>query len=302
MAGQAPDLMSLLCLDPKFSQSPFGGNHRTILIQRDFTNSGDFVFNNLLQHFGRREPNTQILLITLGHDWLNYSACAAKCGFNLRRKQNMGNIEVFEVMERFLDDASEGLIGNYCDYILDQVNKFLDSSSDHLQSEGSDKNQKPIAVMIDDISLLSIIGVQHKDIVKLVSNIDHRLRQRSKSLLPGRLNYLIIQTMFTNMKAKQTHSPEDNNLNFINTTLENACDLNITLKPLETGHSTRVDGTVKIIDNRLPITAKSSGNMSTIRSPISVFPDSSAEIGSKKAFFYKLSDRRVRLTSSALIF
>uniref|UniRef100_A0A6G1S6L8 Elongator complex protein 6 n=1 Tax=Aceria tosichella TaxID=561515 RepID=A0A6G1S6L8_9ACAR len=301
----APDLMGLLSLDPGLSCSPFGGNHRFILIEKDFSNSGDFVFNSLLQHFGRREPNTQILLVTLSHNWLNYSVGAAKCGFNLRRKQNMaGNIDVLSMMDKYLDDISKGANEtNYCDYILEQVTKFLDNPNNEPTSGQSiARAAKSSVVMIDDLSILLTIGCSLRDVIRLMLTIDQTLRSKSENLPPGRLNHLIVQTMFTNIRAKQDHCPEDNQLNFLLTNLENICDLHLILKPLETGHSTRVDGTIKFIDNRLPSKQNSSSGDSRPNILSNILSGSSADIGTKKAYFYKLSDRRVRLTSSAFIY
>lgn len=307
MAANALDLMSLLCLDPKFSLSPFGGNHRTVLIERDFSNSSDFVLNSLLHHLGRREPNTQILLITLSHDWIHYSACAAKCGFNLRKRQSMGNVDVLDIMERYLDDLCKGAQTNYCDLILEEVKKFIETQSIGMQQSNQkmdDSAPRPIAILFDDLSLLSLLGAEHSEIYRLVTAIDSIMRHKSKQLQTGRLSHLIVQTLFTNVKRKQTHIPSDDDLNFLVANLSNMCDICLTLRRLETGHSTRVDGTIKIQDKRLPVITKTDPSASerpSAHPSLSMFGGSVADIGSEKAYYYKLSDRRVRLTSSALI-
>lgn len=302
--ANVPDLLNLLCLDSRQSRSPFGGRHRTILISKDFTNSGDFVFGNLLQHFGRREPNTQILLVTLSHDWTNYSASSAKCGFNLRRSQNMGNIDVLNVMEKFLTNIEDGECGfNYCNYIMEQVYNFIQKHTLYKPGETVTKTIKPVTVMIDDLSILLTIGLQLNEIYRLVLSLDKMLRNRSEDLEPDHNGHLVIQTLFTNLRAKHSKRPNDNNLNHLISNIENICDLCITLKPLDTGHSTRVDGTIKIVDNRLPTRpSPSSKPRPPLQVSTSMFPEMSSDIGSTKAYFFKLGDRRVRLTSSALIF
>jgi hypothetical protein len=300
-----PDLMSLLSLDPRLSKSPFGSNHRFILIEKDFTNSGDFVFNNLLQHFGKREPNTQVLLVTLSHSWRNYSVSAAKCGFNLMKKQNStGNIDVLSIMDKYLEDMSNSSSDiNYCDYIVERTTEFLDNLENESTSGTSlTRPAKSASVMIDDLSILLTIGCSPRDITRMILNIDQLLRSRSDSLPPGRLHHLIVQTMFVNLRKNEDHSSDYEELNFILRNLENICDLHLTLKPLETGHSTRVDGTIKFVDNR--IASKDDGTAGGSRSGIlsNMLTGASADIGSKKAYFYKLGDKRVRLTSSAFIF
>lgn len=287
------DLISLLRLDSKYSHSAFGGLHRTILISKDYTNSGDFVFNCLLHHFARKEPNTPTLLVTLSHEWSNYSSCAAKCGSNLRRSQNRGNIDVLNLMSKYIDSMREESESdlNLCKYIEDEVLKFIGI---HTQNDEA----KPVIVMIDDISILLTIGYKVNEVYRLFSTLDSTLRMRSKRYKVEQLSHLIAQTLFTNYKVTEYNDlkANDDDLNYLTATFENHCDLILTLKPLSTGHSTRVDGTIKIVDNRLP-----SGKQAPITLGQSISLENNNEIGSIKAFFFKLGDRRVRLTSSALL-
>lgn len=271
----ALDLMNLLCLDARHSRSPFGGQHRQILVSKAYNNSGDFVFNNLLQHFGRREPNSSILLITLSHDWSNYSIASSKCGFNLRRKENGGNISIIDVMKKFLLDTKQGLEENYCSYILEQFNQFLCNLSSGDQAH----TKRPITVMLDDLSVLESLGHDHHSIYQMTSNLSNKLRNESTRLAQNHLNHLIIQSSGC--------------LDKMLSNLQNTSDICLIMRPLDTGHSTRVDGTLTIIDNRLPSRVN--------QQPTSILLAKSNEIGSKNTYFFKLGDRRVRLTTSALI-
>lgn len=306
MATQAPDLMNLLCLEPGPSKSAYGGQHRRLLIQRDFSNSGDFVFNNLIQHFGKRQPNTPTLLVNLSHDWLHYSACAAKCGFNLRRRQNMGNIEVLNVMEMFLDDMCAGVQADHCDTILKEAKKFIeavegdnDKGKQQVAGVGCQDAQsrpvQPVAIMFDDLSILATLGASQAAIHQLVNGIDFILRERSKNHSNGCNSHLVIQTMCTNVRPKQALAPGGLDLNFLLANLSDQSDMVITLKPLESGHSTKVDGTIEIVDNRLPATQ---GNYGAPR--LNLLSSLSADIGLKRLYYYKLADRRARLTPNAL--
>lgn len=306
--ANVPDLMSLLCLDAKFSSSPFGGQHRTILISKDFSNSGDFVISNLLQHFSRKEPNTPILLVTMCHDWSNYSARAAKCGFNLRRTQNGGMIEVINLMSEYLSAIKKDSLISLepCRIISDSVIKFIKTHASEPHSENSGARMvKPLIIIIDDLSMLLTIGAKPNEIYRLFSSIDKSLRDRSKELQSNFLSHFVVQTMATSPNPKQNlaKSCANNDLDYLISNLENLCDLTLILKPLITGYSTRVDGTITIIDNRLALPNK----QAEIATP-SLFAGSSfslgnkVDVGVKKAFFFKLSDRRIRLTSSALIF
>lgn len=291
-----PDLTTVLCLDPKMSSSPFGGNHRTILISKDYTNSSDFAFNSLLHYHVRKDPNTSILLVTLAHEWTNYSASAAKCGYNLRRTQNKGNIEVLNVMSAFLNAVTSGdQTFSPCEYILKSVSSFI---KDHTNTEIGGPI-KPIIVMIDDISLLLSINSKNNEVYQLFSSIDRSLRDRSQKLSDNQLSHFIVQTMVKNYKPNDTYQDEECDINHIVANMENLSDISLSLKPLNTGYSTRVDGTIKIIDNRLPtLYPPASQQLPPITS---LLVESAGEIGTKKAFFFKLGDRRVRLTSSALI-
>lgn len=287
-----PDLISLLCLDSKHSRSPFGGSHRTVLIERDFSNLGDFAFNNFLSHFGRKEPETSVLLISLSHEWTNYSAIAAKCGFNLRRDQNSGNIVVLSVMSEYLKATCENDKDfNPCLFVQRQVESFIDR-----HSSTADLCKNVPIVMLDDLSILTHLNSQPKEVYNLFIYLDQLMRCRTRINPSARLSYLIIQSMHINLK-KIEHSKGsiDTKLNHLLANIVNSCDITLVLRPLETGHSTRVDGTIKIIDNRLPISARADNLPS-------LFPRNSASIGVQQAFFYKVSDRRVRLTTSAVIF
>lgn len=295
-----PDLISLLCLDPKYSLSPYGGQHRTILISRDFTNNGDFLLNNLLQHFAKKEPDASILLVTLSHDWSNYSSIAAKCGSNLRRSETNGNIDVLNVMKEYLNSISRGQSFNACQFISDSTSEFIRGHS--MKSDDgktSDGKLRPIHVIVDDISILLSIGSKHNDVFKLFCLINNIMRDRSKELRKDRLSHLIVQTLTSNSKFTPS-GPNGDNLNHLVMNIENLCDLSITLKTLETGYSMKVDGTIKIVDNRLK-----SLNLPPKSSIAQLLPNTamvSGDVGSKRAFFFKVGDRRVRLTTSALIF
>lgn len=296
-----PDLMTLLCLDAKHSVSPFGGPHRTVLIKRDFSNSGDFAFSNFLHYFGRREQSSVVVLVCLSHDWTNYSATAAKCGFNLRRTQNSGNIEVINVMGEYMDALR--LFDrrfNPCDYIKKQLESLMLKYS----HEGETTTSRVPVVLIDDLSILMSLNCRPEEIFQLVISIDRLLRNRKtpgEQLLSSTLSYLVVQSMFiTGKQSGSIAHTTDKGLNLLLSNLENHCDITITLKPLDTGHSTRVDGTIKIIDNRIALVGPTISDNE--KSSPSLFSNYSATIGIKQAFFYKVSDRRVRLTSSALIF
>lgn len=294
-----PDLVNLLCLDPKYSSSPFGGRSRTILISKDFTNNGDFLLNNLLQHFAKKEPDSSILLVTLSQNWTNYSAVAAKCGSNLRRSKANGNIDVINVMNIYLNVIREGKNFNACKFIDDSVKLFI--KEHHIKTDdGQTTNaNRPIHVILDDMSILLSIGSKHNDVFKLFCSLDKMLRDRSKEMLNDRLSHLIVQTLTPNTKFAPS-GPNGDDLSLLVINMENLCDLSITIKSLETGYSTRVDGTIKIVDNRLK-----SSNLppkSAIAQLLPSVASISGDIGTKKAFFFKVGDRGVRLTKSALIF
>lgn len=294
-----PDIITLLCLDAKLSLSSFGGQHRTILISKDFSNISDHVFNSLLMNFSRKDPNTPILLVSLSHDWSNYSGSAAKCGFNLRRSTNGGNIQVLDVMDEALKNIIDGKENlNLCSFILNGVMDFIDQYTPDKTNDLDlfDPKLKPINVFIDDISLLSTLGHSTNEIYKVITKIDSRLRERSKGLDVRYLSHIVLQGMM--LKDSTMKSSED--LNFLIANLENICDISMILKPLETGYSTRVDGTIKILDNRSPAQPEALTPTSSIIP--SLFPTLAHSIGVKKAYFFKLGDRRVRLTSSALLF
>lgn len=291
-----PDLISLLSLDAKYSFSPFGGQHRTILISKDFTNNGDFVINQLLQNFAK---SNNILFVTLSQEWSNYASIAAKCGSNLRSKNSKGNIDVLNIMEKHLEAIRTGQRFNTCQLIEQSVMNFIQEQSAKQEGASTEVNKiKPIAIIIDDISILLSIGCKHNEVFRLFSSINKAIRNRSKEMKTDCLSHLIIQTLTTNSRFTQSHNSNCDNLNHLVINIENLCDLSLTLKSLETGYSTRVDGTIKIVDNRLKsLNVPSSSLLELVPkfTPVS-------DIGSKKAFFFKVGERRVRLTSSALIF
>lgn len=305
--AQVPDLVSLLGLDPRQSRSSFGGQHRSILISKDFNNTGDFVFNNLIQYFSRKEPKTPLLLVTLSQDWTNYSSIAAKCGSNLRRSENMGSIEVLNIMNKFFDSYKKDHQNfDICSYLNDSVHEFINKHTPNEPSTGT----KPIIIMIDDLSILTAIGCKSEDVYRLSSSLDKNLRKRSAALNTNQSSFFVMQSTVTCMRDNETswnqqkHS-QNNNLDYVIANIGNQCDIVIALKPLDTGYSTRVDGTIKIIDNRLPATKPSPAvptNPDTMLSLSSMLNlDAKAQIGLTRSYFYKLSDRRARLTSSALI-
>lgn len=323
-----PDLISLLSLDGRLSDSPFGGLHRTILITKDFKNTSDFAFNSLLHHFSRRESKTPILLVTLSHDWTNYSASAAKCGFNLRLKEKQGNIEVLDVDQEIYNVFKNGKTTDLdvCDYILTNCVEFIenntsDSSKESICKDPENENKddkaitmnlRSVIIMFDDLTILNSLQHDSGKIFRMIYMIDQKIRKLHLKMCPNTLNesslsYLIVQSTLLSDKqdsASIYHMgvPEDQAQFIAN--MENFSDLVISLKPLETGYSTRVDGTIKIVDNRIPRgLTSSSANDKRHGSALSLFPVMNRqEIGQKLAYFYKLGDRRVRLMSSAMLF
>lgn len=312
--AQVPDLVSLLGLDPRQSRSSFGGQHRSILISKDFNNTGDFAFNNLVQYFSRKEPKTPLLLVTLSQDWSNYSSIAAKCGSNLRRTENMGNIEVSNIMSKFLDSYKEGNNNlDICNYLQQSIQEFINKHTPAEPAGETAAKLKPIIIMIDDLSILSAVGAKSSEIYRLFSSTDAKLRKRSNSLDSTQSSFFVMQSTVTHVRDNELSwnqqrrqlLEQDDNLDYVVANIANQCDIVISLKPLDTGYSTRVDGTIKITDNRLPAAKPaptSAVNLDTLPSLSSMLSlDTKAQIGMTRAFFYKLSDRRARLTSSALI-
>jgi len=298
-----PDLTHLLALDSRTSISPFKGQHGTILISRDHTNSTDFMPSVLLQHFSRKEPQAPTLLVSLSQNWTNYSASAAKCGFNLRRTQNMGKIDVLDLMSMYLGALKEGVSDfDPGKLILESVITHLEKHTTISPSDGT-KLTKPTKVLIDDLSILLTLGSTASRIYQLFSTIENLMRDCQ--LPKGHSSHLIIQTMAINTTSN-TYDNVPNDLNHLIATLSNHCDILITIRPLGSGYSTRVDGTIKIFDNRLTIRSQSSLSIGDTsfqkQATLPLFPETPVEILAKKNFFFKLGDRKVRLMSSALLF
>lgn len=190
-----------------------------------------------------------------------------------------------------------------CEYIKNGVSHFIEECTSHAQdSQEQARFIKPVIVMIDDISLLLSMNSKPNEIYQLFSSIDKSLRDRSQTLMDSQSNYFVVQTMVVNHKSPhdEAYQNKEYDVNYIMASMENLSDIILTLKPLNTGYSTRVDGTIKIVDNRLPSVHQPSSQL--LPSVSTIFAESAPEIGTKKAFFFKLGDRRVRLTSSALIF
>lgn len=209
------------------------------------------------------------------------------------KEQNGGSVRVLDLMEKYLNEVGRDNCEtfDFCEYIIDNLNKFVDDNSDRNELD----QIKPIAVMIDDISILQNVDVEPRQIYRLFYNINNILRARSKDIPNNKLSHFIVQTAIDNNQRKKVDYHDENNYDLTCANMGNLCDLHITLRPLETGYSTRVDGTIKIVDNRLPSSASSQ------KSNLFSY-DIVGEVGTKKAYFFKLGDRTARLTSSALIF
>lgn len=305
MATNIQDLISQLSLEPKRSRSAFGGQHRTICITKDFTNTGDFAFNNLLQHFSKKQPNTPLLLITLQHDYINYSAAAARCGISLRRTQPTGNIEVLDVMNDFLEDLVQherkgNPFGDHiCNKIVESCLEFVSKHHDANDSEMS----KPVIIMIDDLSVLGGLDCSPNAIFELFSRVDASMRSRSHKYPEDITSFFIAQTMDPTLKCKTTPTSELHEYAAVCRAMSNRGDIHITIKELDTGYSTRVDGTVRVVDRR--IVPDVDGTKDAEKKPSvsgHVFMrENGLDIGSDRAYFFKVSDRRVKLTTDALL-
>jgi len=210
-------------------------------------------------------------MINLSHNWSNYSIASSKCGFNLKKKDNGGNISIIDLQTEYLSAALKGAEIDLCKLVYDRFCAFMKET----------KRGKPVIVMIDDLSIFSSIGYDNTVIHQLIRQISNRLREDSSELTNEQLNHMIIQS--------------SDDLRGLIQSLRNSSDIYMVIRPLETGHSTVVDGTLRITDIRLP---NDSGNKQ-IHSTLSFAQPTN--IGCRRSFFYKLGDRRVRLTTSAPI-
>lgn len=298
-----PDLINVLNLDVKLSKSPYYGQHRTFLIAKDYTNVGDFAFNNLLQHYSRKEPNTPILLVTLNQSWSNYSACAAKCGYNVRRSHNSGNIDILDVMAEYLNEGTERFEpAGMCNFIFGAICDFTQKYAPETDEAGN-RVAKPVIIMIDDFSVMRSLEACPRTLYRMFVKIDKLLRDRSRDIKGvGQASHLIVQTMTTYLKPNESYEDMKDDLSYLTANLASLCDIAITIMPLESGYSTRIDGIIRIVDNRLPTTEPKPTSKSSMKLPTSLFADLQGEIGLKRAYFFKLGDRRAKLTSSALLY
>lgn len=224
----------------------------------------------------------------------------------------MGNIDVINLMSLYYESLKSGNEDefNSAKYLKDHLQTYLsqapagctDNANQGYGSKLQADQQQPLIIMIDDLSSLLTTGSTCADVVSLISSLDCLMRKQSKTLQHDRCNLLVVQTTVACVKPKISFSSRESQLRQLVMHLKNSCDLFIALRPLETGHSTRVDGTVRIFDNRLPTRESKLAASAPSTSGLSLLGETPVSIGTNKAFFFKLSDRRVRLTTSALIF
>lgn len=260
-----PDLISLLQLDPKCSDPCYGSNIRTIVIGKDYTNAGDFAFSSVLNHLSRGRNNpTSTLLITTSHSFSHYSSCAAKCGVNLGL--STGNIKLMNIMEEVLELKNYNS-QHWMEYIAREVSSFVACATEQTRS---------LNVMIDDITSFYNIGLSRVDITHLFHTIHTHLDKHQSGC-----NYFIVQGL---------------NIDSFILSLANFSDIFLLIQPLNTGFSKLVDGTISIFDNRVP-KKKDASPTNTIDNLTSRLTGRNKfDIGCHRELFFKLSERKVKLT------
>lgn len=271
-----PDFATLLRIEQNQSSgtSPFTDTQTTtILIAKDSSNSADFAFNSLLQNFSKQRNSVPTLLITTLNPYSHYSACAAKSGVNLRTTDKGGNIQVLNILDPLIYSNNSKTREVITELILSSVSKLLqECKSKSKLNDGNSYSYTPVAIMIDDFSVLLSLGFDRSRVFTLISQISNFMNTHVSNLSCNSSNYLVLQTLFQN-------SYEISSINNLVYNLVDQCDLYISIQPLKTGYSERVDGIVELTDNRL-------------------FADNC--VGGNKSFYYKLNDRRVKLLAHAL--
>lgn len=334
--GELDDIVNILCLDPKQTRSPFDkcpnkfssshidkdsshtqldsttyiGQHRTILIGKDFTNHSDFAFNLLVQHFTKKDPKTPILFFCLEHTWKHYTAWAARCGVNFRTVDNDGSIEVASFIDYIGQKISKGEAQSIApmDFIIDRVNNFLDRHTlgapvdpDTRQAKPGTRF-KPVVIALDNLIHLNMLGAENADLYRIFSRIDGELRDRtSQFYMEGQTSHFICQ--LSRRTSHVEHPIKDgclHDVNFCFASLENLCDICIKFAPLESGFSHLIDGSILINDYRFiepPVIPRSQTEAHTILNPI--MKESLGLVGKTKTYFYKQEGRKVRLIKKA---
>lgn len=149
---------------------------KTIMISDEVGCDADFLVNHFLHAFVKAESPT--VFLHLAQTFSHYNLVGAKCGVNLQsgmEKESLAAIDGMKLLSEALTPSAS------CDksltrILFDAVIEAVDATVSKLDQ--SSLPHPPLLILIDDLSLLSGLGVSNRHVIAFV----HSLRRRLASL------------------------------------------------------------------------------------------------------------------------
>ena len=185
-----------------------------------------FAFELILHHHVKElESQNNILLILLSHNWKHYSAVAAKCGLNLKKKKS-DIISGEEVEENKIDSVD---IFDY-DYVYNDPFDYTFDWALFTEDISAKVNFLPhnSIVLIDDLSVLLSLDVTSSSIYRFVRLLRKELTKK-QSILFIASNYV----------------QEDEQMHQLITSLIYECDTWLDCNNPKSGYSSHINGIAK---------------------------------------------------------
>lgn len=229
------DLSLLLDLPNLFS------TQNLVVITSDDLNNSSFLIHSLIQQKARllrtQTSSGPLVLILLNQSYSHYSSVAAKSfGLNLKALKDTGRLKVIDVVKdiaKYMKKEDEG------SFDIEKVSTEVDSL---LQDGNAIQPTGTATIMIDDISVLSSLGLQTTKIYSFLL----WLRNLSLTRCPA---VLIVQSTLDGRSEEEDHLEEEDTkwIQALHAMIASS-QVYVNLQKLETGFSDKIDGSLFLHD------------------------------------------------------
>jgi len=167
---------------PSSSSSSSPSSIKTIMISDGVGCDADFLVNHFLHAFVKAEAPT--VFLHLAQTFSHYNLVGSKCGVNLQtaiEKKLLSAIDGMKLLSDALTPSSAADETPLTRIIFDVVIETVNAVVGNIDSFPHPHH--PPLILIDDLSLLSALGVSHRDVIAFVHSLRRRFASLSATLL-----------------------------------------------------------------------------------------------------------------------
>lgn len=167
------------------SRSSSESSAKTIMISDEVKCDADFLVNHFLHAFVKAETPT--VFLHLAQTFSHYNLVGSKCGVNLQAATEKKILTAIDGMKLLSEAPAPSSVDDppLTSILFDAVIGAVDAavSQVDLPTSALTRIHPPLLVVIDDLSLLSALGVSHRHLIAFILSLRRRLDSLPTTLL-----------------------------------------------------------------------------------------------------------------------